>query len=239
MKTTLDTEYVDTYMEDYISMNDFYIDLGQSLYPNSMAMVHKGVATEFERIRTDFRAIDFSENRFCGKIPESIGLLKGLLLLNLSNNAFKGDIPQSLANLTALEELDLSRNQLSGQIPRDLGILSFLSIMDFSHNNLEGPIPRGTQFQCQNCSSFTYNPRLYGLDEICGITHVPNLRPQEPEEFSEPKEQVINWIAAAIAYGPGVFCGLVIGHIFVSHKPEWFMENFRRNKPRVVIRSAR
>ncbi|KAL1207175.1 Receptor-like protein 31 [Cardamine amara subsp. amara] len=149
-------------------------------------------------------------NRFCGKIPESIGLLKRLHLLNLS-----------------------------GQIPRDLGILSFLSIMDFSHNNLEGPIPRGTQFQRQNCSSFMDNPKLYGLEEICGKTHVPNFTPQESEELSEPEEQVINWIAAAIAYGPGVFCGLVIGYIFVSHKQEWFVEKFSRNKPRIIIRSAR
>ncbi|KAG7571974.1 Leucine rich repeat 4, partial [Arabidopsis suecica] len=209
-------------------------------YISSMEIVHKGVDIEFEKIRTDFVAIDFSRNRFYGKIPESIGLLKGLRFLNLSNNAFTSNIPQSLANMTNLEALDLSRNQLSGQIPRDLGELSFLSTMNFAHNKLEGPIPHGAQFQSQNCSSFMDNPKLYGLDNICIKTHVPNPRPQELEEVSEPEEeQVINWIAAAIAYGPGVFCGLVIGHIFISHKHEWFMEKFCRNKPRVVIRSAR
>ncbi|CAL9233744.1 unnamed protein product, partial [Arabidopsis halleri] len=142
-----------------------------------------------------------------------------LRFLNLSGNAFTSNIPQSLANLTNLEALDLSQNQLSGQIPRDLGELSFLSTMNFAHNNLEGPIPRGTQFQSQNCSSFMGNPKLYGLDDICRKTHVPNPRPQEFVDVSEPEEeQVISWIAATIAYGPGVFCGLVIGHIFVSHK---------------------
>ncbi|XP_020882682.1 receptor like protein 30-like [Arabidopsis lyrata subsp. lyrata] len=217
------------YMEHIVHYDDYY--------RFSMEMVHKGVDTEFERIRKDFIAIDFSENKFHGKIPESIGLLKRLRLLNLSGNAFTSNIPQSLANLTNLEELDLSRNQLSGQIPQELGILTFLSTMNFSHNNLEGPIPRGTQFQRQNCSSFMDNPRISNLEDICGKPPVPDLTPQGSEELSEPKEQVINWIAAAIAYGPGVFCGLVIGHIFV--KQEWFMEKFRRNKPRVVIRSAR
>ncbi|KFK29770.1 hypothetical protein AALP_AA7G176800 [Arabis alpina] len=191
-------------------------------YHNTMEMVHKGVYTEFERIRKDFRAIDFSGNNFFGNIPESIGLLKELRVLNLSGNAFTSSIPQSLENLIKLEALDLSRNNLTGQIPH-LGSLSFLSIMNFSHNNLQGQLPRGTQFQRQKCSSFMDNPKLYGLEEICGEIHAPNPTPQ-PHDLLEPEEQVINWIAAAIAYGPGVFSGLVIGHIFASHKYVWFME---------------
>ncbi|KAF2615094.1 hypothetical protein F2Q70_00013099 [Brassica cretica] len=142
-------------------------------YRSSMKMVNKGVDTKFQQIRKDFKAIDFSENEF-------------------------GNIPQSLANLTNLEELDLSRNQLSGQIPSELGSLSFLSIMNFSHNNLEGPIPQSTQFQRQNCSAFMYNSNLYGLEDICGKTHVPNPTPQESEDLSKPKEQVISWISAGI-----------------------------------------
>ncbi|KAL1203332.1 Receptor-like protein 11 [Cardamine amara subsp. amara] len=126
------------------------------IYPNSMETVHKGVVTEFERIRKDFRAIDFSGNRFYGNIPESIRLLKELRLLNLSGNTFTANIPKSLANLTNLEALDLSRNQLS--------------------------VPRGTQFQSQHCSSFMDNPKLSGLEEICGATHVLNPTPQESEE---------------------------------------------------------
>jgi len=209
-------------------------------HSNSMTMIYKGVETDFLRIPYSFRAIDFSGNRFFGNIPESVGLLKELRLLNLSGNSFTSNIPQSLANLTNLETLDLSRNQLSGHIPRDLGSLSFLSTMNFSHNLLEGPVPLGTQFQSQHCSTFMDNLRLYGLEKICGKAHAPSSTPLESEEFSEPEEQVINWIAAAIAYGPGVFCGLVIGHIFfTAHKHEWFMEKFHRNKRRVVTISAR
>ncbi|CDY34054.1 hypothetical protein HID58_056594 [Brassica napus] len=174
-------------------------DLFDDPFRYSMEIVNKGVDTLFELIRTDFGAIDFSGNNFSGKIPKSIGLLKGLRLLNLSSNRFSNHIPQSLANLTNLEELDLSRNQLSG------------------------PIPRSTQFQRQNCSSFMDNPKLYGLEDICGKTHFPNPTPQESEDLSEPEEQVISWIAAAIAYGPGVFCGLVIGHIFSQGIYNWFM----------------
>ncbi|CAG7896688.1 unnamed protein product [Brassica rapa] len=216
--TTLTGNYDDSYMEYYV----YYA----AVYYNSMEMVNKGVNTEFERIRQDFRAIDFSRNNFCGSIPESIGLLKELHLLNVSGNTFTSNIPQSLKYLTKLETLDLSWNQLSGQIPGGLASLSFLSSMDFSHNNLQGPIPRSTQFQSQNCSSFMDNHKLYGLEEICRETdHAPNPTPQAYEDlFEREEERVINWIAAAIAYGPGVFCGLVIGHIFVSQKHKWLTE---------------
>ncbi|XP_018448995.2 receptor-like protein 30 [Raphanus sativus] len=197
--------------------------MGDGYSTNSMEMVNKGVDMLFELIRTDFGGIDFSGNNFSGKIPESIGLLKGLRILNLSSNGFTSSIPQSLANLTNLEALDLSRNQLSGRIPQNLARLSFLSIMNFSRNDLQGPIPRSTQFERQNCSAFMDNPRLYGLEDICGKSHVPNPTPQEREDLSEPKEQVISWISAVIAYVPGVFCGLVIGHIYSPQIHKWFM----------------
>ncbi|XP_056850272.1 receptor-like protein 12 [Raphanus sativus] len=200
----------------------------------SMGMVNKGVELRYEKIRKDFGAINLAGNRICGKIPESIGFLKELRLLNLSGNTFTEDIPLALANLTNLETLDLSSNKLSGQIPQDLGKLSFLSYMNFSHNLLRGPVPRGTQFQSQNCSSFSDNPGLYGLEDICHEAHVP----YPPEESPEAEEHMFSWVVAAIAYGPGVLCGLVIGHIFASHNQEWFTERFGRRKLRVTT-SAR
>ncbi|KAJ4916073.1 receptor like protein 38 [Raphanus sativus] len=201
------------------------------IYKDSMDMVYKGVVTEFPQIFLGYKAIDFSGNKFTGQIPKSIGFLKDLRHVNFSRNAFTGSIPSSLANITNLEALDLSHNKLSGTIPRDLARLSFLSYVDFSHNFLQGPVPRSTQIQTQNCSSFEDNPGLYGLEEICGEIHVPDPtsgNSQQSEEFSsEESEEVLNWIAAAVAYGPGVFCGLVIGYIFfTSHKHIWFMEKF-------------
>ncbi|KAL0858053.1 hypothetical protein Bca101_063207 [Brassica carinata] len=199
------------YMGKVLNATAFYI--------SSMEMVNKGVEMEFKRINQDYRTIDFSGNRFFGNIPESIGLLKELRHLNLSGNGFTGNIPQSLADLTKLESLDLSKNRLSGQIPQNLGSLSFISTMNFSHNLLEGQVPRSTQFQGQSCSSFMDNLKLYGLEDICGEeTHVKNPVLEESEDLSEKEEHVINWIAAGIAYGPGVFCGFVIGLIFTSHK---------------------
>ncbi|XP_010512058.1 PREDICTED: receptor like protein 30 [Camelina sativa] len=193
-------------------------------HKDSIELVYKGVDMDFVQIFKAFKAIDFSGNRFSGHIPGSIGLLSELRLLNLSGNAFTGNIPPSLANITKLETLDLSRNNFSGEIPRGLGKLSFLSTINFSHNHLQGLVPRSTQFRSQNCSSFTGNPGLYGLEEICGEKHVSVPTPrQQDESTSESEEPMLSWIAAAIAFGPGVFYGLVSGHIFTSYKHRWFM----------------
>ncbi|CAA7027954.1 unnamed protein product [Microthlaspi erraticum] len=154
-------------------------------------------------------------SRFEGDIPESIGLLKGLIVLNMSNNAFTGRIPSSLANLSNLQSLDLSHNGLSGEIPTVLVKLTFLSRVNFSYNMLEGPIPQGTQIQSQNSSAFAENPKLCGapLQVTCDRKEEEEATKQEEEE----EDEAFSWIAAAVAYVPGVFCGLTIGHILASY----------------------
>ncbi|XP_020884841.1 receptor like protein 30-like [Arabidopsis lyrata subsp. lyrata] len=143
---------------------------GKAYYYDSIILMSKGIEMKMQRILTVYTAIDFSGNKFHGEIPESISLLKELLILNLSRNAFTGHIPSSFANLTALESLDISQNKISGEIPQKLGDLSSLEWINVSHNQLVGSIPQGTQFQRQNCSSYEGNPGLYGpsLKDICG-----------------------------------------------------------------------
>ena len=126
--------------------------------------------------------------------------MKALIALNLSNNAFTGHTPLSFSNLSNLESLDLSRNQLSGTIPSGIGTLSFLAYINVSHNQLKGGIPQGTQITGQAKSSFEGNAGLCGLPlkETCFGTNAPPTQ-QPPEE----EEQVLNWKAIAVGYGPG------------------------------------
>ncbi|KAL0712218.1 hypothetical protein Bca4012_019196 [Brassica carinata] len=212
-------------MSYVFSDDDFvtYMEGQSGDYEDTIDLMYKGVATNFDRIPTILKAIDFSGNRFRGHIPRSIGLLDGLCLLNFSGNEFTGNIPPSLANLTILETLDLSRNNLSGEIPLGLGNLSFLSNINLSHNHLQGLLPKSTQFERQTCSSFVGNPKLYGLEEVCGEIYTPTPKTKvHQKSLLEPEEPVMNWRAAAIAYGPGLFCGVVVGHIFNSYKHLWF-----------------
>uniref|UniRef100_M4EUK3 Leucine-rich repeat-containing N-terminal plant-type domain-containing protein n=1 Tax=Brassica campestris TaxID=3711 RepID=M4EUK3_BRACM len=196
-------------------------------YP-SMYLRNKGINMELEKILDTYRAIDFSENELGGQIPESISLLKSLIVLDLSSNDFSGHIPSSWSNLTSLESLDLSRNQLSGKIPQELATLSFLEYINVSHNKLTGQIPQGTQIVGQSKSSFEGNLNLCGLplEKSCFGDKAPST-PEAQEPEPPKKEQVLNWQAAVMGYGPGVLFGLAIGHVFYSHKPVLFYKLFR------------
>ncbi|EOA15770.1 hypothetical protein CARUB_v10006927mg [Capsella rubella] len=201
-----------------------YAGRGSGYYHKSVGMTNKGSKMELVGSGfTIYKTIDVSRNRFEGNIPESISVLKELIVLNMSNNAFTGHIPTSLSNLTNLQSLDLSQNRLTGEIPPDLGKLTFLAWMNFSYNKLEGPIPHGTQFQSQNSSSFVENTALCGLPLKIRCGGEETTKQEQDEEKEEEEEQVFSWIAAAIGYVPGVVCGLTIAHILTSYKRDWFM----------------
>ncbi|KAL6125851.1 hypothetical protein ACLB2K_073902 [Fragaria x ananassa] len=128
----------------------------------SISITNKGIEINYPKIQEDLVAIHLSGNKFEGNIPEFIGKLKGLRLLNISNNFFTGCIPSSFGNLRVLESLDLSQNQLSGVIPQQLSQLFFLEKFNVSHNNLTGRIPGGTQLSTFDVTSFEGNPGLCG-----------------------------------------------------------------------------
>ncbi|KAF2292182.1 hypothetical protein GH714_015008 [Hevea brasiliensis] len=123
-------------------------------YDYSITMNNKGLELEYLKLPSTLAAIDFSCNRFEGAIPNAIGNLTALHLLNLSNNMLIGHIPSSLANMKELESLDLSSNQLSGQVPLQLSQLTYLSSFNVSWNNLSGPIPEGKQFDTFDRNSY-------------------------------------------------------------------------------------
>ncbi|KAH0916805.1 hypothetical protein HID58_031251 [Brassica napus] len=198
-------------------------------YP-SIDVRNKGRNMELAKIPDTCTIIDFSGNGFGGKIPESIGFLKALIVLDLSNNDFTGRVPSSLAKLTQLESLDLSRNQLSGNIPQEIRVLTFLAYINMSYNRLTGQIPQGTQIGGQPKSSFEGNIDLCGLplEETCfrETTGAPSTqRTQEPELAKQ--EEVLDWKAAALGYGPGVLFGVAIGQAFATYKPALFYKLFR------------
>ncbi|MBA0849178.1 hypothetical protein Goshw_012522, partial [Gossypium schwendimanii] len=115
-------------------------------YTDSMVLTMKGEEIVLERILTIFAAIDMSSNKFEGTIPETVGNLISLQVLNFSHNHLTGHIPSSLGNLVALESLDLSCNELVGEIPSELTGLNFLEVLNLSENQLVGLIPQGKQF---------------------------------------------------------------------------------------------
>ena len=196
----------------------------------TMQITNKGLDRVYDNVPEFFRAIDMSNNRFVGEIPESIGDLKGLNMLNLSNNIFTGHIPSSLENLTKLESLDLSQNRLSGEIPQQLAQLTFLEWFNVSHNNLTGSIPHGKQFDTFENNSFEGNLGLCGnpLSKKCWNS---DSSPPLPIVFEKSHDSTgflfeFGWKIVLIGYGFGLIIGVIIGNIVATRKRDWLMKTF-------------
>ena len=193
-------------------------------YEDSMTVVNKGLEIFLVKILTIFTAIDLSNNRFDGEIPNSVGNLKGLIVLNLSSNSFMDHVPSSLGKLTALESLDLSQNELSGEIPQQLISLTFLEYLNLSQNQLIGPIPQGGQFWTFENSSFEGNLGLCGspLSKKCGNNETPTYKTRQESSIVEG----FDWKVVVIGYACGLIIGIVIGYFYTSRRTVWFLRNF-------------
>ncbi|KAK6779760.1 hypothetical protein RDI58_021944 [Solanum bulbocastanum] len=140
-----------------------FLQLSNLYYQDTVTITIKGLEWELVKILRVYTAIDFSSNRFQGVIPDTIGNLSSLYVLNLSHNALEGPIPKSIGKLQILESLDLSTNHLSGEIPSELASLTFLAALNLSFNKLFGKIPSTNQFQTFSADSFEGNSCLCGL----------------------------------------------------------------------------
>ncbi|WRX28314.1 hypothetical protein QQP08_021842 [Theobroma cacao] len=110
------------------------------------------------------------DNQFERQVPEVVGELKDLLVLNFSHNSLTSHIRPSLGKLLALESLDLSSNMIEGSILIQLRNLIFLAVLNLSQNNLMGPVPKGNQFDTFTNNSYIGNLRFCGfpLSNECG-----------------------------------------------------------------------
>lgn len=99
------------------------------------------------RLGPMLRSLVVRDNELTGGIPEELGNLTGLRVLDLHGNWLSSSVPSSLRRLTRLRLLDLSYNQLNGPLPD----FSFpdLTVMDVSHNHLQGRIPSSIS-QCNS-----------------------------------------------------------------------------------------
>ncbi|KAJ9169941.1 hypothetical protein P3X46_018082 [Hevea brasiliensis] len=226
-----------TYMGEIDVDSGYLPEFAYDNHDYSMTMNNKGSALEYLKIPSTLVAIDFSYNRFEGPIPNVIGNLTALHLLNLSNNMLTGHVPSSLVNMKALECLDLSGNQLSGQIPLQLSELTALSSFNVSWNHLSGPIPQGQQFDTFDSKSYKGNSGLCGpfLEKKCESYET---FPSTPSTIKEDEDSgfgsffKINWMIILIGYAGGLIVGVVAGNEFTKIKHDWFVKTFGRKQLR-------
>ena len=106
--------------------------------------------------------------RLTGSLPDALGKLRHLELLDLSNNSLQGAIPPTLGSLP-LQELDLSKNQLSGALPAELGQLVQLQRLNLSGNReLTGALP-ATLVNLVNLQSLTLDSTALCVPENAAL----------------------------------------------------------------------
>ncbi|XVF78919.1 hypothetical protein PTKIN_Ptkin14bG0176800 [Pterospermum kingtungense] len=206
---------------------------------DSVIVTMKGADFELKRIPIIFTAIDMSSNNFEGEIPEIVGNLTSLQVLNFSHNKLTGPIPSSFGNLTALESLDLSSNRLTGMIPMQLTALNFLAVLNLSENQLVGVIPQGKQFNTFPNDSYVGNLGLCGfpLSKICGPDE-----PLAPPVFHEESDSSfgLDWKFVLMGYGCGMVFGFSAGYVMLTlQKPKWLVKMVQRLGNKVLSRLMR
>ncbi|KAH1083996.1 hypothetical protein J1N35_023757 [Gossypium stocksii] len=199
-------------------------------YVRGLSFMAKGLEMEFEVLLTSWMVIDFSNNKFLGEIPKTLGELHSLIVLNLSHNSLIGPIPSSLGDLLELESLDLSSNKLQGRIPTELTNLRFLAVLNLSQNNLTGPIPQGKQFNTFNNDSYIGNLGLCGLP----LSNRCDNDEKTPAKFDGDDDEELNWrFSILMGYGCGLVLGVSLGYIVLTTgKPWWLIRIIEKVKQR-------
>ncbi|KAF8100967.1 hypothetical protein N665_0212s0011 [Sinapis alba] len=90
-----------------------------------------------------------------GTLPESLGALSNLQILELTGNFFTGSIPSSVGNLASLKKLDISFNSMNGKIPESLGKLEELVDLNLMENKWEGVLLKSHFLNLRSLKSFT------------------------------------------------------------------------------------
>ncbi|KAM3737772.1 hypothetical protein ACB098_09G081600 [Castanea mollissima] len=200
-------------MDDIQYLQIPILKFGHIYYQHLITVTVKGFDIELVKILTIFTAIDISNNSLYGPIPEEIGKLKSLIVLNFSHNALTGHIPPSMGNLTMLESLDLSSNKLTGEIPVQLTDLTFLEVLNLSFNQLVGPIPQGMQFATFTNDSYEGNRGLCGSPLVTKCTNgtaPPPSATQKSKVTSSTTLIGFDWQFILTGLGFGVGAAVVV-----------------------------
>ncbi|VAH73244.1 hypothetical protein VPH35_050258 [Triticum aestivum] len=178
-------------------------------YQVATTLTYKGYSIALPKIARTLVHIDVSNNAFHGSIPQAIGELVLLNILNMSHNYLTEGIPPQLGRLKKVESLDLFSNELTGVIPQELASLDFLGTLNFSNNKLEGRIPGSPHFQSFSNNSFLRNDGLCGppLSKKCSNETTPYTT---VDRSKENPADIVLFLFSGLGFGVG-FAVVIIG----------------------------
>ena len=113
------------------------------------------------------------DNNLKGALPEKLGKLDYLTVLDLAGNQLTGGLPDSLRYLD-LVDLNVARNQLTGLLPFDLNQYATLEHLDLSSNQLGGALP-ATIIYLTNLKTLKLGNNQFGTELPAGLGKLQNL----------------------------------------------------------------
>ncbi|XP_027185154.1 LRR receptor-like serine/threonine-protein kinase EFR [Coffea eugenioides] len=112
------------------------LDLGDNPLHGIIPDSHSNLSTSLEKLTAPNCKIK-------GSIPDGIGNLRSLILLDLSNNDLTGSLPATIKDLQKLQYMDLSMNKLISRVPLHLlCALHRLDTMNLGQNQFMASIPK-------------------------------------------------------------------------------------------------
>ncbi|KAL3919563.1 MAG: hypothetical protein SGILL_003693 [Bacillariaceae sp.] len=103
------------------------------------------IPSELALLSNALARIDFSSREgggaLSGGIPQELGFLGRLEVIDLSGNQLQGTLPPGMGKWTNARSIDLSDNMLFGAFPSSINHWSSLQTLDLSNNSLESTLP--------------------------------------------------------------------------------------------------
>jgi Leucine-rich repeat (LRR) protein len=92
-------------------------------------------------LKSNLGIIRLSDNYFNGTLPDTIGEMTSVFILDIMKNRFSGTLPSSIGSMTGLFNLYISKNHFRGSIPSEIGYLTNLNAFHFDSNSLANVLP--------------------------------------------------------------------------------------------------
>ncbi|XP_004305053.1 PREDICTED: probable leucine-rich repeat receptor-like protein kinase At5g49770-like [Fragaria vesca subsp. vesca] len=137
----------------HLSNNQLSGSIPPELFSSEMSLIH----------------LFLDGNNFTGVIPETLGLVQTLEMVQLDKNFLTGTVPSNLNNLTNVNELNLANNNLTGPLP-DLTGMNSLNYVVMEFGSLQGLVPEKLfslpELQQVKLKNNTFNDTLNMGDNI-------------------------------------------------------------------------